>query len=66
MNKTTSNLRPIALAQGSLTNSLWVACDDGSIWRLIATTSPPPPVGMPADRDPDTAWTWEKMPVIPG
>lgn len=53
----------VAMASGTKDTSLWVATEDGSIFRLIPTTNPSSAV--PPSRDPSTQYEWEKIPPLP-
>lgn len=54
----------VAMAGGNDgTSLLWVACEDGSIFRLTQAINPPD--ATTPDRDPTQQWSWEKVPMLP-
>jgi hypothetical protein len=63
MPKYVANPRITAMAGGLNDTALWVATEDGSIFRLIPTVNPQSAV--PPSRDPSMLWEWEKIPALP-
>jgi hypothetical protein len=53
----------VAISGGLGINLLWVACEDGSIFRLTQAINPPD--ATTANRDPSQQWSWEKLPALP-
>jgi len=54
---------PVAISPSQTDpNSVWVACSDGSVWTLSPNIDPAP---YPY-RDTGQAWSWKKLPTLPG